>query len=421
MKTLSKKSRTDYFQALHEQNFQKINIYQAYIMSSKLQDLKISYEKYVNENTKKMFTFAIGLSIVGLSASLFYQRFIFPRMYPLQFEYKKMKSTINKIQSNQKSIIQLSIIKRIKICKDGIVFNFSVLKDLDKKPLGSSRGQTSNPFLPPFEDGLFVQELSKTHTLLFNKYAVVKNHMLVVTTQFEYQNSLINQNDFSAAHKVLLTLKGFWFFNSGPDAGASQQHKHMQVMPYEARADTPILNILHKRARKQPSECQYFLYEPFQFKHIIKVLRQMQEEESVESYGEYLQECYIDCMKILKNLEQTGDSQKIKQAYNMIVMDNFMLIVIRKQEKTESSPYIAINGMGFTGSFLLKSFQEIQKNDHINPFDLLKEVCVEIDEKEKIAIQSQYLLQQIENQECNEQQQLIHQKEHEPIKSEQIL
>ncbi|KAL4435689.1 hypothetical protein ABPG74_018240 [Tetrahymena malaccensis] len=388
-------------------------------MSSKLQDIKLSYEKYVNENTKKMFTFAIGLSIVGLSASLFYQRFIFPRMYPLQYEYKKMKSTINKIQRNQQSIIQLSIIKRIKICKDGIVFNFSVLKDLDKKPLGSSRGQTSNPFLPPFEDGLFVQELSKTHTLLFNKYAVVKNHMLVVTTQFEYQNSLINQNDFSAAHKVLLTLNGFWFFNSGPDAGASQQHKHMQVMPYEARADTPILNVLHKKARKS-SDCEYFLYEPFQFKHIIKVLKQMQEEESIESYGKYLQDCYIDCMKKLKNLEQVGESQKIKQAYNMIVMDNFMLIVIRKQEKTESSPYIAINGMGFTGSFLLKSFQEIQKDDHINPFDLLKEVCVEIDEQEKIEIQSQYLQLIPENQQQNGIQQ-IELNEKEPIKQEQLL
>ncbi|KAL4510787.1 hypothetical protein ABPG72_004941 [Tetrahymena utriculariae] len=390
-------------------------------MSSKLQDIKISYERYVNENTKKMFTFAIGLSIVGLSASLFYQRFIFPRMYPLQFEYKKMKSTINKIQRNQQSIIQLSIIKRIKICKDGIVFNFSVLKDLDKKPLGSSRGQTSNPFLPPFEDGLFVQELSKTHTLLFNKYAVVKNHMLVVTTQFEYQNSLINQNDFSAAHKVLLTLKGFWFFNSGPDAGASQQHKHMQVMPYEARVDTPILNILHKRAKKQSSDCQYFLYEPFQFKHIIKVLRQMYEEETAEDYGEYLyKECYIDCMNKLNNLEQVGESQKIKQAYNMIVMDNFMLIVIRKQEKTESSPYIAINGMGFTGSFLLKSFQEIQKNDHINPFDLLKEVCVEIDEKEKIALLSQRMQLQPKNKEQNDRQ-LIEQNAQQQMQQEQIV
>lgn len=58
----------------------------------------------------------------------------------------------------------------------------------------------------------------------------------------------------------------------------------------------------------------------------------------------------------------------------MIVTDNFMLIVLRKQEKCTSNPEIAINGMGFTGSFLLKSNQQINKEDTIFPFKLLEEV-----------------------------------------------
>jgi len=67
------------------------------------------------------------------------------------------------------------------------------------KPLGASRGQTSDPFLPPFEEGLFVQKLSDAHSLLFNKFAVVKDHMLVVTTKFEHQSSLLHKGDFSAS------------------------------------------------------------------------------------------------------------------------------------------------------------------------------------------------------------------------------
>lgn len=133
-----------------------------------------------------MLTYAVGISVLGLGASLFYQRFIFPKIHPLQYEYQTLKNSIEKAHRKQTSIISLNIIKRIKIAQNGIVFNFSVLQHLDQKPIGASRGQTSDPFLPPFEEGLFVQKLSDAHSLLFNKFAVVKDHMLVVTTKFEH-------------------------------------------------------------------------------------------------------------------------------------------------------------------------------------------------------------------------------------------
>ena len=34
-------------------------------------------------------------------------------------------------------------------------------------------------------------------------------------------------------------MKGLFFYNSGPQAGASQKHKHIQIFPHEAR-DLPI-------------------------------------------------------------------------------------------------------------------------------------------------------------------------------------
>jgi ATP adenylyltransferase/5',5'''-P-1,P-4-tetraphosphate phosphorylase II len=52
------------------------------------------------------------------------------------------------------------------------------LKNLDKKPFG---GATSNPFLPPFEEGLFIDDLNSSHRLLFNKFPIFKNHLLVVS------------------------------------------------------------------------------------------------------------------------------------------------------------------------------------------------------------------------------------------------
>lgn len=57
----------------------------------------------------------------------------------------------------------------------------------------------------------------------------------------------------------------------------------------------------------------------------------MPEDENVEEYGAYLEECYIDCMNKLHNLEECEEGgRKIKHFYNMIISENFMLIVLRK-------------------------------------------------------------------------------------------
>lgn len=58
-----------------------------------------------------------------------------------------------------------------------------------------------NPFLP-YEEALWVQHLSPTHTLLLNKYNVVAHHVLVVTRQFESQQDPLNARDLEATMKV---------------------------------------------------------------------------------------------------------------------------------------------------------------------------------------------------------------------------
>ena len=54
------------------------------------------------------------------------------------------------------------------------------LKNLKKK-IDSRKIQKSNPFIAPFEPGIFIMDLKYGNKLLFNKYAVVKKHLLVVT------------------------------------------------------------------------------------------------------------------------------------------------------------------------------------------------------------------------------------------------
>lgn len=99
-----------------------------------------------------------------------------------------------------------------------------MLKRREKK---ISNFTKSNPFLPPFEPGLFIQNLTETHRLIFNKFMISEDHVLVIPRIYEDQNSLLTLKDFEATVLAMNTLDGFAFYNYNKIAGASQKHKHL--------------------------------------------------------------------------------------------------------------------------------------------------------------------------------------------------
>jgi ATP adenylyltransferase/5',5'''-P-1,P-4-tetraphosphate phosphorylase II len=45
--------------------------------------------------------------------------------------------------------------------------------------------ESSDCFMAPFSNGIFTKSLSKTHSLIYNKYPVFKDHLLVITRSYE--------------------------------------------------------------------------------------------------------------------------------------------------------------------------------------------------------------------------------------------
>lgn len=90
----------------------------------------------------------------------------------------------------------------------------------------------NNPFLP-YDPAMWVCDLSPTHTLLLNKFNLVDHHVLVVTRAYQQQEAMLTHEDWAATHSVLHAMQpgGLAFFNAGPLSGASQPHKHVQVVP----------------------------------------------------------------------------------------------------------------------------------------------------------------------------------------------
>ena len=64
-----------------------------------------------------------------------------------------------KIVSNKyiKNIIPLNILQKTIIEDQGLQFEVNVLNNLNKKPNGIKSKNDKNPFLPPFEEDLFIQ------------------------------------------------------------------------------------------------------------------------------------------------------------------------------------------------------------------------------------------------------------------------
>jgi sulfate adenylyltransferase (ADP) / ATP adenylyltransferase len=116
----------------------------------------------------------------------------------------------------------------------GITFLVRTLLNLTRKaaaqPKLSQSAQAVNPFLP-YDPDLFVADLSETHVCLLNKYNVTDYHLLIITRAFEPQESLLTLADFEALWHCLREIDGLGFYNSGKLAGASQPHKHLQLVP----------------------------------------------------------------------------------------------------------------------------------------------------------------------------------------------
>jgi len=122
--------------------------------------------------------------------------------------------------------------------QNGVCFLVRIVSNLARKDelkqkqekQNNSSAKDFNPFLP-YEEDLFVADISDTHVCILNKYNVAKYHLLLITRAFEEQESLLTLADFAAMWACMAQFDGLTFYNSGKIAGASQRHKHLQLVP----------------------------------------------------------------------------------------------------------------------------------------------------------------------------------------------
>ena len=227
-------------------------------------------------------------------------------------------------------------------------------------------GKSFNPFLP-YEEDLFVADISKTHLCLLNKFNVVDYHLLIVTREFEEQESLLNLNDFAALWASLLQINGLGFYNSGKLAGASQPHKHLQLIPFPLAQEIstvpidPLIQTIHyqETVGKLPH---------FDFVHGIIKFNFDDEQDPLKLAQQTLRDYY----RLLEAVNINPQSDQIPEPYNLLVTREWMLMIPRSQAKFAS---ISVNSLGFAGALLVKNEEQMETLKSLSPLTILTNVA----------------------------------------------
>lgn len=256
----------------------------------------------------------------------------------------------------------------------GIEFVIRSVSSLARKPLALSREKPTaatpvNPFLP-FDPELFVADISTTHVALLNRFNVVANHLIIATRRFVPQEVLLDGEDFAALGACLMQLDGLGFYNAGAAAGASQPHKHLQMIPLplgSGGASTPIdeaLSVMRDR--------RGILTAPgLPFRHSFAWLEDRMFEHPPTAAAR-MSSLYADLLARIEVTHVVREGQRYTSApWNLLITRRWMLVVPRVCERFEG---VAINALGFAGSLFVRDDGQLETIERLGPMTALRAV-----------------------------------------------
>lgn len=237
----------------------------------------------------------------------------------------------------------------------------------EQKKREKSSGKNFNPFLP-YEEDLFVSDLTDTHLCLLNKFNAVDHHLLMITREFEEQENQLNLADFLAVVLTLREIEGLVFYNSGKLAGASQRHKHLQLVPLPLvpqGLSLPISPWITDVFLKQ----EIHTIPQFPFINAIAACPDISSINPLE-IASILLEKY---QQLLTKTDLDPQKSGKPAPYNLLMTREWMMIIPRSKESYKN---ISINSLGFAGALLVRNAEQMEQLKQIGPLTFLQKVGI---------------------------------------------
>jgi len=245
----------------------------------------------------------------------------------------------------------------------GVDFVVRIIGSLSRKSEDHERrdreqsltGERFDPFLP-HEPSMFVADVSRSHLCLLNKFNVIDHHLLIVTREFEDQECLLTESDFDAMWRCMAEFRGLAFYNGGRTAGASEPHKHLQMIPLplaDRGLEVPIEPLLES-VELDGSLGQASAL-PFAHRYAETPSNALRDPagaaaETRELYRAMLEEV---------GLNRRSDPPDAVQSapYNWLCTRDWMLLVPRTCEFFEG---VSVNAIGFAGGLLVRNREQLE-------------------------------------------------------------
>ncbi len=213
-----------------------------------------------------------------------------------------------------------------------------------------------NPFLP-YDERLYVGDITDSHVCLLNKFNVVEHHALIVTRAYESQLAPLTLADFQALWLGMREFPSLGFYNAGTVAGASQHHKHLQLVPLPLWPDGESVPIAPALQADRPDAVCLCPALPFDhsFVRFVSPLR-----DSPRDAAHRLLDAYQAMIAPWKDRTVP---------YNLLVTDEWMLLVPRAREHVIG---MSINALGFAGALLVRNEGELRSVQAEGPMNILR-------------------------------------------------
>lgn len=222
-------------------------------------------------------------------------------------------------------------------------------------------GPRPNPFLP-WDRQLEVARPQPGHILLLNKYPVQPGHVLLITDHWAPQAGWLDSEDWAAVATVARDTGGLWFFNSCTAAGASQPHRHLQLLPRAEGATSCPLAEAFQAALDQAGDCGA----SDRFPWALRLSRRRDRGDPAE-----LQRLYLRHLAALAVGDPATDDGP-RHPYNLLFDDHWFLTVRRCREHAAG---FSVNALGFAGYLLQTEQSSLDWLDRHGPWALLQAVA----------------------------------------------
>lgn len=222
-------------------------------------------------------------------------------------------------------------------------------------------GPRPNPFLP-WEPALEVARPQQGHVLILNKYPVQSGHVLLITDHWAPQAGWVDSRDWAAVSAVARDTGGLWFFNSCSAAGASQPHRHLQLLPRKkGEPSCPLAEDFWAALTDLAED-----HGSYRFPWAC----QLSLRSDPEGHGD-LEGLYLSHMAALGLGDPRVDPHPL-HPYNLLFDDRWFVTVRRCREAVAG---FSVNALGFAGCLLQTEHSNLDWLLRHGPWALLQAVA----------------------------------------------